>query len=57
MQKQRSVLAQYVDLLRGDQRNDNEIFDSQVTDERHGPDLNGPIDADYMQSHVLSWVD
>ena len=55
--KMRTIEAQYVDLLRGDQRGDNAIFDSQVTDERHGPDLNGPLDADFMQSHVLSWID
>jgi hypothetical protein len=57
MVKQRMVQAQYEDLLRRDMMNDNAVFDSLVTDESHGPDLNGPYDADFMQSHVLSYVD
>jgi len=56
LQKMKTMQAQYVDLLRGDQQNDNAIFDSKVIDERHGPDLSGPIDADYMQDHVLYWT-
>ncbi len=56
LQKMRTVEAQFVDLLRGDQQNDNAIFDSKVIDESHGPDLSGPIDADYLQSHVLYWT-
>jgi hypothetical protein len=57
MQKQRMVKAQYVDLLRGDKARDNSVWDSLVIDERHGADLNGPVDSDYIMSHVLSWVE
>ena len=57
MVKQRMVQAQYEDLLRGDQQRDNAIFDSKVIDELHGTDLSGPYDADFMQDHVLSYVD
>lgn len=54
--KMRVVEAQYTDLLRNDQQNDNAIFDNTVIDEQRGPDLSGPIDSDYMQSHVLYWT-
>jgi hypothetical protein len=56
LQKMRTMEAQYADLVRRDQSTDNQIFDSLVTDEQDGPDLSGPLDADYMQDHVLYWT-
>ena len=55
-QKMPTLQAQYVDLLRSDQQNDNSIFDSKVIDERPGPRLSGPLDANFLQSHELYWT-
>lgn len=57
MQQQRTALAEYVDLLQRCKLDDNSIFDaSVVTEEDSGPTLNGPLDADYLQSHELFYI-
>jgi hypothetical protein len=53
LQAQLRANAEYVDLLNRCQLDDNSIFDSRVVEEESGPVYNGPLDADYMQSHEL----
>jgi hypothetical protein len=53
----KTVDAEYFDLLNRCQLDDNSIFDSRVVNEECGPVLNGPLDADYLQSHVLSYIE
>lgn len=45
--------AEYVDLLQKAKLQDNSIFDSRVVQEESGPQLSGPLDSDYLQSHVI----
>jgi hypothetical protein len=49
----RAADAEYVDLLNKDKMADNSIFDSLVNNEDTGPVLNGPLDANFLQSHEL----
>lgn len=47
------VQAEYADLLNRCRLDDNSIFDAIVINEESGPIWNGPLDAEYIQSHEL----
>lgn len=49
--------AEYYDLLNRAQLDDNSIFDARLVQEDNGPVLSGPLDADYLQSHVVYVLD
>lgn len=57
MQMMRSTEAEYNDLLQRAKVQDNSIFDDMVVTEETGPMLSGPLDADYLMSHVLYIID
>lgn len=57
MQQARANDAEYFDLLNRCKLDDNSIFDSSVIQEEDsGPTLNGPLDADFLQSHELFYI-
>ena len=56
VQAQRTVSAEYADLLQQDVREDDNIFCQTVFESEGEPSLSGPVDADYLQSHDLFWV-
>jgi hypothetical protein len=49
--------GEYFDLLNTAKNNDNSIFDSRVLTEESGPALNGPLDSNYLQDHVLYFLE
>lgn len=49
--------AEYHDLLNRAELDDNCLFDARLVQEDSGYTLSGPLDANYMQSHVLYFVD
>ena len=49
--------AEAFDLLHKCHNEDNSIFDSRVVTEETGPQLSGPLDAEYLQSHVVYYLD
>jgi hypothetical protein len=51
------VDAEYRDLLNRAQLDDNSLFDSRVISEDNGPTLSGPLDANYLQDHVVYQID
>ena len=57
LNQRKAVDAEYFDLLNRCQLDDNSIFDSRVVNEQCGPILNGPLDADFIQSHELFLID
>lgn len=48
--------AEYKDLLLVAQREDDNVFENMVFDSESEPVLSGPLDADYIQSHDIWWV-
>ncbi len=51
VQAQRTVSAEYADLVQKDKREDDNIFEQNVFECEDDPQWSGPIDADYAQSH------
>lgn len=56
VQAQRTVSAEYADLLNKDHRNDDDIFENMVWENEGDPSLSGPIDADFFQSHDVFYT-
>jgi hypothetical protein len=56
MNMQKRADAEYFDLLNRDKLNDNSIFDATIMEENSGPVLNGPLSADFIQSHELFYI-
>lgn len=56
VQAARTVTAEYADLLQKDKREDDNIFEQNVFECEDDPQLSGPIDSDYAQSHDYFWV-
>jgi hypothetical protein len=57
MAASRQAEAEYVDLLNRDRLADTAIWDSTVVSEESGPVLSGPIDSEFLMSHVLYLVE
>ena len=53
VQAQRTVSAEYADLLQRDKVQDDEIFEQNVFEFEGESNLSGPIDSLYLQSHDL----
>lgn len=57
IQFRRECRAEYADLLQAAKREDDNVFNSTVFENENGPTLSGPLDADYLQSHDIYWID
>jgi hypothetical protein len=49
--------AEYFDLLNRAKLDDNVIFDSRLVENQNGPYLSGPLDSNFLQSHVVYVMD